>query len=113
MMWAIRHLRTPLHDAAVVTLVLLSEFLVPIDFVPIVARWAHVPARIIATSWWQGLVVPHHAWGMLILSVWLAVLCATIHLRKGIGHQMFGVDSDRGHHQAGHFGAWAKLGHHQ
>ena len=72
--WALANLRTPARAAAMVTLLLLAELLVPIDLVPFVLRRAHHLDALTSTSWWQGLIVPHHAWGILALAVWSTYL---------------------------------------
>jgi hypothetical protein len=67
--WALGRVETRQRGSAIVVLLLLGEFLVPIDLVPFVLRRTHVFDSLISTHWWQGLVVPHHAWGVLAISL--------------------------------------------
>jgi hypothetical protein len=67
--WAISNLQTRHRAFAIGVLAMLGEFLIPIDLVPFVLRRTHVFDSMVSSLWWQGLVVPHHAWGALIVAV--------------------------------------------
>jgi hypothetical protein len=79
--WAVRHLHTPLRRFAIVTMILLAELMIPVDFIPILARRLHFSTSLIDSRFWQMFVVPHHAWGMLFLSGWTLFMVAAIRLR--------------------------------
>lgn len=49
---------------------LMAELLLPIDLIPFVLRRTSVFDGVVHTSWWQGLVVPHHAWAILAITTW-------------------------------------------
>jgi len=67
--WAIARLRTNERAIGIAVLALLGEFLVPIDLVPFILRRTHAFDSIISSPWWQGVIVPHHAWGLLVATV--------------------------------------------
>jgi hypothetical protein len=68
--WAISRLRVPRYRGmAIAALAMLSEFFIPNDLVRDVERRTHLFDSVSSSAWWQGLVVPHHAWGLLILAV--------------------------------------------
>jgi len=67
--WAIAALKTQRRRSAVIVLVLLSEFLIPIDLIPFILRRTHLFDAAISSSLWQGFVVPHHAWGLFALTI--------------------------------------------
>jgi len=66
--WAISLLRTDERFYGLIILALLSEFLLPIDLVPFVLRRTHLFDSSVSSSWWQGVIVTHHAWGLLLVS---------------------------------------------
>jgi hypothetical protein len=79
--WAIARLHTPnRRKMAIAALVMLGEFLLPIDLVQSVLRRTHWFDSMTSSVWWQGLIVPHHAWGMLILTA--GTLCIFTRIRK-------------------------------
>jgi hypothetical protein len=67
--WAIAQLRTERRAMGVLVLALLGEFLLPIDLVLFVLRRTHRFDSSISSVVWQGIVVPHHAWGLLAIAI--------------------------------------------
>ncbi|HEX4124670.1 MAG TPA: glycosyltransferase family 87 protein [Tepidisphaeraceae bacterium] len=80
--WAIAALGTPRRRwPIIVTLVLLAEFMVPTDII-----LEHLPklvTRFGQTSWWQTIVVPRHAWTVLLLAAWTTGLFVALAKRAG------------------------------
>jgi hypothetical protein len=66
--WALANLDGPRRGPAMIALALLGELLVPIDLIPALLHRTHLFDNSTSSMWWQGLVVPHHAWGILFLS---------------------------------------------
>ena len=67
--WAIAALKTARPGMGRIMLLILSQFLLPVDLVPLVLRHTHRFDRIVPSTFWQAFVVPHHAWGLLILTI--------------------------------------------
>jgi hypothetical protein len=67
--WAIAKLKNREQSPAAIVLGLMSLLLIPIDLVPFVLRRTHAMDGLVRTLWWQGIIVPHHAWAILALSV--------------------------------------------
>jgi hypothetical protein len=107
MIWAMRRLRTPLRGYAIITLIILCEFLIPIDFVPTLARRMHLPASLTQSLWWQGVLVPHHAWGMLLLAGWLFYMCSALVPRQHEARERAAIRSSSPP-RGTEFTAWAK-----
>ena len=66
--WALTNLNGPRRYPALIALALLSELLIPIDLIPAVLHRTRFFDGMISSAWWQGIVVPHHAWGILFLA---------------------------------------------
>lgn len=79
--WAVAGLRSELRRFVLVTLFLLAEFLIPIDTTLIVLRRTHRFDSFVQSWWWQGIVVPHHAWGILLVAIWGVYLYWALHMR--------------------------------
>jgi hypothetical protein len=79
--WALAALRTPLRRSAIVTLILMTEFLLPIEIVPMMLRRVGTLNRFVNTRLWQTVVVPHHAWAILLLAMWTTGLFYALHVR--------------------------------
>jgi hypothetical protein len=67
--WALSMRQTRQSTLAIAILAMLAEFLVPIDLVPSLVRRTHAFDSLVRSMWWQGVVVPHHAWAMLVLTL--------------------------------------------
>jgi hypothetical protein len=46
-----------------------------------ILRHAHGLQRFVNTRFWQTVVVPHHAWGILFLAAWTTGLYLKLHQR--------------------------------
>jgi hypothetical protein len=67
--WALAELDGPRRRYAGVLLVPLALFLVPFDVTSMVARRLPVLDRISQTAFWQTLIAPNYAWGLLGITV--------------------------------------------
>jgi hypothetical protein len=72
--WAIAALKTARPGMAWLLLAILCEFLLPVDLIPFVLRRTHMFDGIVSSTFWQAFVVPHHAWGLLILTIGTALV---------------------------------------
>jgi hypothetical protein len=79
--WAARYLAAPspvlLRRFAVITLVLLAELMIPFEGASFLERKMRLPPSVTGSTLWQAIVIPHHAWAILILCGWcLSMICA-------------------------------------
>jgi hypothetical protein len=71
--WAIARLRPSYQSGqramGILVLALLGEFLLPIDLVLFILHRSHRFDSSVPSIVWQGIVVPHHAWGLLAIAI--------------------------------------------
>jgi hypothetical protein len=71
--WALAELDGPRRRYAMAMLTPMALFLIPFNFTETAGRRLHFLARIVHTGWWQALLAPHYAWGLLLLTVVILV----------------------------------------
>lgn len=69
--WALAELDGPRRRFAIAILVPMFVFLVPFDIVHTLAHRAPRLFELTQTGWWQSLLAPHYAWGLLLMSIGL------------------------------------------
>jgi hypothetical protein len=73
--WALAELDGPRRRWAMLLMVCMLPFLVPFDFVRSIGYRLPGINAMAETWWWQSLIAPHYAWGLLALTI---VLLATM-----------------------------------
>ena len=69
--WALAELDGPRRRWAIVLIVSMLPFFVPFDFVRSIGYRLPGISAMSTTWWWQSLVAPHYAWGLLALTLGL------------------------------------------
>jgi hypothetical protein len=67
--WALAELDGPRRRWALATLVPMTLFLIPFDFVRSIGYRLPGITELAATSWWQSWIAPHYAWGLLGVTI--------------------------------------------
>jgi hypothetical protein len=72
--WAVLELDGTRRRSAIALLVPLTVFLIPFDALGSVARHVPVLLAVSRSGWWQMLIAPHYAWGLVavaITAIWI------------------------------------------
>jgi hypothetical protein len=67
--WALSALRTESASRARIVLLILCVFLIPFDVLASIYRRVPFLADLSDSWWWQALIVPHYAWGLLLVTL--------------------------------------------
>jgi hypothetical protein len=74
--WGLAELDGPRRGAAAAVLLPMTIFLIPFDSVKSLGSRLHRLSALGQTWWWQTLIVPHYAWGLLATAIALLAVAA-------------------------------------
>lgn len=71
--WGLAELDTPRRRAALALFVPMAVFLIPFDSLKSVGNRLHHLSALSQKWWWQSLIVPHYAWGLIATAIVLLI----------------------------------------